>query len=72
MTFYGGIPYIQPPLGDLRWSLPQQLDESTKYGSAKPIIDARAYGPICIQQPAIVGVGDEGGSRKQIALSQTA
>ncbi|RSH93215.1 hypothetical protein EHS25_007569 [Saitozyma podzolica] len=57
--FFGGIPYIQPPLGDLRWRAPKQLDETPKDGDAKPLHDARNFGPICIQQPAIVGVGDE-------------
>jgi hypothetical protein len=60
VTFYGGIPYIQPPLNNLRWRAPRQLDESPKNGDEKPVIDARNFGPICVQQPAVVGVGMEG------------
>ncbi|WWC65908.1 uncharacterized protein I303_108530 [Kwoniella dejecticola CBS 10117] len=59
VTFFGGIPYMQPPLGDLRWRAPVQLDESPKSDDQKYIEDARNFGPICIQQPATVGVGDE-------------
>ncbi|KAF8918948.1 Alpha/Beta hydrolase protein [Mucidula mucida] len=49
VVFYGGIPYIQPP----------QLDESTKWLSNSDVVDARNWGPICIQQPAVVGIGSE-------------
>ncbi|WWC92866.1 uncharacterized protein L201_007827 [Kwoniella dendrophila CBS 6074] len=59
VTFFGGIPYIQPPLGDLRWRAPKQLDENPKSDKNKILEDARNFGPICIQQPATVGVGEE-------------
>ncbi|KAF9012976.1 alpha/beta-hydrolase [Hymenopellis radicata] len=60
VVFYGGIPYIQPPVGDLRFGPPQQLDESTRWLFNSDVVDARNWGPICIQQPAVVGIGSEG------------
>ncbi|GHJ89343.1 hypothetical protein NliqN6_5745 [Naganishia liquefaciens] len=59
IDFFGGIPYIQPPVKDLRWRKPQQLDESWKPSPQRELVDARNFGPICIQQPAVVGVGVE-------------
>ncbi|KAJ9125987.1 hypothetical protein QFC24_002259 [Naganishia onofrii] len=59
IDFFGGVPYIQPPVGDLRWRKPQQMDEGWKPSPQRPLIDARNFGPICIQQPAVVGVGVE-------------
>lgn len=59
--FFGGIPYAQPPLGLLRFRAPQLLDEHMpRERSDVPIRDARNWGPACIQQPAVVGVGSEG------------
>ncbi|KAI5451352.1 hypothetical protein NCC49_001945 [Naganishia albida] len=59
IDFFGGIPYIQPPVKDLRWRAPQMLDEKWKPSPQRELIDARNFGPICIQQPAVVGVGQE-------------
>ncbi|KII84560.1 hypothetical protein PLICRDRAFT_352904 [Plicaturopsis crispa FD-325 SS-3] len=59
VTFYGGIPYAKPPLGDLRFRASQQLNESIPNGGSPSVIDARDWGPPCIQQPAAVGVGSE-------------
>ncbi|KAJ7507320.1 carboxyesterase [Mycena galericulata] len=60
LTFYGGIPYIKPPVGNLRFAPPQQLDESpNSFLTNADVVDARNWGPLCIQQPAVVGVGDE-------------
>ncbi|THU96202.1 alpha/beta-hydrolase [Dendrothele bispora CBS 962.96] len=56
VTFFGGIPFAQPPLGNLRWRTPQMLDES---GVASTVTDARSWGPACIQFPATVGIGTE-------------
>ncbi|KAF9558576.1 alpha/beta-hydrolase [Agrocybe pediades] len=56
VTFFGGIPYAQPPLGNLRFRAPKQLDEQ---GKAKQVTDARSWGPPCMQFPATVGVGSE-------------
>ena len=60
VTFFGGIPYAQPPLGDLRFRAPQMLDEGEKPADRITVADARGWGAPCIQQPATVGVGSEG------------
>ncbi|KAJ6503899.1 Alpha/Beta hydrolase protein [Mycena sanguinolenta] len=56
VAFYGNIRYVQPPLGNLRFRAPAMLDES---GVASEVIDARDWGPPCIQRPAVVGIGSE-------------
>lgn len=60
VAFYGAVPYAQPPLGNLRWRAPKTLNEKAK---ATSVTDARNWGPMCIQRPAVVGVGSEGASR---------
>ncbi|CAG8555868.1 10510_t:CDS:10 [Acaulospora colombiana] len=57
VTFFGGIPYVQPPLGNLRFRAPQRLDESVK--SNRTVVSAQSWGPTCVQQPAVEGVGVE-------------
>lgn len=57
VTFFGGIPYVRPPLGDLRFRAPSQLDE--RYNASRTVTDARNWGPTCVQQPAVEGVGVE-------------
>ncbi|EUC59274.1 carboxyesterase-postia placenta Mad-698-R-like protein [Rhizoctonia solani AG-3 Rhs1AP] len=57
VTFYGGIPYVQPPLGSLRFRAPKDLDEA--YNPNRTMVDARSWGPTCVQQPAKEGVGVE-------------
>jgi len=57
--FFGGIPYAKPPVGELRFRAPQDLDEHLKI-SENTVVDARNWGPLCIQQPAVVGIGSEG------------
>ncbi|KAJ7628626.1 carboxyesterase [Roridomyces roridus] len=60
VTFYGGIPYIQPPVGKLRFAPPKQLVEIDNiFLTSDDIVDARNWGPLCIQQPAVVGIGSE-------------
>ncbi|KAJ7789907.1 Alpha/Beta hydrolase protein [Mycena olivaceomarginata] len=59
VTFYGGIPYIKPPVGNLRFAPPQQLDEAHHILSNDDVVDARNWGPLCIQQPAVMGIGSE-------------
>jgi hypothetical protein len=58
VTFFGGVRYAQPPLGDLRFRAPKDLDET--YDPNRTVIDARSWGPICVQQPAKEGLGVEG------------
>lgn len=57
VTFFGSIPYAQPPLGNLRFRAPQPLNE---HATASSVSDARNWGPPCIQRPAVVGIGSEG------------
>ncbi|EJD05088.1 alpha/beta-hydrolase [Fomitiporia mediterranea MF3/22] len=59
VTFFGGIPYALPPLGDLRFRAPVPLDERVVDGGIVSITDTRNWGPPCIQQPAQVGIGEE-------------
>ncbi|KAF8957889.1 hypothetical protein BDZ97DRAFT_1706401 [Flammula alnicola] len=56
VTFFGDIPYAQPPLGNLRFRAPQPLNE---HGSTQEVTDARNWGPPCIQRPAVPGIGSE-------------
>lgn len=62
VTFFGGIPYAQAPLGNLRFRAPQLLDESVR--SDVIPTDARDWGAPCIPEPAEVGVGSEGMSQR--------
>ena len=55
--FFGGIPYAQPPLENLRFRRPQLLKRSAE---TDVVVDSRNWGPICLQQPATVGIGSEG------------
>ncbi|GJJ10348.1 hypothetical protein Clacol_004574 [Clathrus columnatus] len=60
VQFFGSIPYAQSPLGPLRFKAPQPLNEvSPSQSSQVRVLDARNWGPPCIQQPALVGVGSE-------------
>ncbi|KAF4580397.1 hypothetical protein EYR40_003113 [Pleurotus pulmonarius] len=59
VTFFGNIPYAQPPVGSLRFRAPRPLDETINDPARVPISDARNWGPPCIQQPAQVGIGSE-------------
>ncbi|KIK70031.1 hypothetical protein GYMLUDRAFT_537146 [Collybiopsis luxurians FD-317 M1] len=56
VTFFGGIPYAQPPVGNLRWRAPRMLNENA---AASTVTDARNWGNPCIQRPAMVGIGSE-------------
>lgn len=59
ITFFGGIAYAQPPVGDLRFRAPKPLSEGIPINNTVPIVDARDWGPPCIQSPAEVGIGSE-------------
>lgn len=59
VVFFGGLPYAEPPLGDLRWRPPVRLGHHAKR-KQQAVADARNWGPLCIQQPAVVGIGQEG------------
>ncbi|KAK0217400.1 alpha/beta-hydrolase [Armillaria nabsnona] len=56
VVFYGNIPYAQPPVGDLRWRAPRMLNEEAQ---TSQVVDARGWGPPCLQHPAMVGIGSE-------------
>lgn len=61
VTFYGGIPYIKAPVGNLRFAPPQKLAETPNvFLNNDDVVDARNWGPLCIQQPAVMGIGSEG------------
>ncbi|KEP50149.1 carboxyesterase [Rhizoctonia solani 123E] len=57
VTFFGGIRYVQPPIGDLRFRAPKDIDET--YNPTRAVVDATSWGPICVQQPAKEGLGVE-------------
>ncbi|KAK0219847.1 Alpha/Beta hydrolase protein [Armillaria fumosa] len=57
VVFFGGIPYAQPPVGALRWRAPRSMDEYAI--NDHEIVDARDWGPPCLQVPAMVGIGSE-------------
>jgi hypothetical protein len=59
VAFYGNIRYAQPPLGELRFRAPAPLNEGS---TTSEVLDARDWGPPCIQRPAVVGIGSEGTS----------
>ncbi|KAH7120538.1 Alpha/Beta hydrolase protein [Dactylonectria macrodidyma] len=47
---FAGVPYAEPPVGDLRWRRPQPLPESHSYSSPDGTpYDATAFGPVCPQ-----------------------
>ena len=48
---FKGIPYAQPPVGDLRWR------EPTPVKAWAGVRDTTAFGPPCIQKPNIFAPG---------------
>lgn len=55
--FFGGLPYAKPPVGDLRFRPPVPVDE---HKAQNYQTDSRNWGAMCVQQPAVVGIGSEG------------
>ena len=48
---FRGIPFAQPPVGNLRWTAPQQVT------AWKGVRQAKAFGPRCMQQPIFGDMG---------------
>jgi carboxylesterase type B len=48
---FAGIPYAQPPIGDLRWRKPQAFPDTHSYSSSDGVspYDATVFGPVCPQ-----------------------
>ncbi|KAL0958487.1 hypothetical protein HGRIS_000627 [Hohenbuehelia grisea] len=59
VTFFGNIPYAEAPTGNLRFRAPKALDETPVSRGQLKVEDARNWGPACVQQPAVVGIGSE-------------
>lgn len=47
INYYRGIPYAQPPLGDLRWRRPQPIEEENNFNGQT--FSAVNSAPVCIQ-----------------------
>lgn len=50
LDYYFGIRYAVPPVGNLRWRAPQDIESHGHY-SKSTIIDATVTGPQCVQGP---------------------
>ncbi|KAF4344532.1 triacylglycerol lipase II precursor [Fusarium beomiforme] len=47
---FAGVPYAQPPIGNLRWRKPQTFPKTHKYQSSPgEAFDATHFGPVCPQ-----------------------
>ncbi|PPQ63222.1 hypothetical protein CVT24_005682 [Panaeolus cyanescens] len=64
---YLGVPYAEPPVGNLRFRAPLPLNKRRITAEAKgQVIDARNYAPFCIQ--GTTGSGDAGGAGSEDCL----
>ncbi len=62
---YLGVPYAEPPLGNMRFRAPAALDtESLKRN--KSVVDATTYPDFCVQ--GSIGQGDAGGAGSEDCL----
>ena len=51
VRIFRGIPFAQPPTGDLRWREPQQVK------SWRGVKQAKSFGPRCVQAPVFGDMG---------------
>lgn len=49
LVVFRGIPYAQPPVGDLRWVAPRPLQYKRKHGDESDPVKAGTFAPRCPQ-----------------------